>query len=397
MSVLAINGGSPVRTKPFSAWPVFDEREEQAVLNSVRSGAWGLGGPSIPVFEQRFAEYQEAKYGICVMNGTVSLIVALRAAGVGYGDEVIVPPFTFMATASSVLEVGGIPVFADIDPDTYCLDPDCIEAAITPKTKVIIPVHLAGHPADMDRIMDIAERHNLIVIEDAAHAHGSEWKGRRVGAIGHMGSFSFQSSKNLNCGEGGIIVTNHEKFADLCFSFHNCGRIRTGQWYEHHVLGQNFRIGEFQASILLAQMERLDEQNKVRQENAMYLASRLSEVGGIIPQKRDPRVTAHAYHCILFRYIADEFSGASRGAFLNAVNAEGIPFGTSYNRPLYKEQMFVSHGIDYSGVECPEAQKATDQGIWFHHAVALGTKLDMDDIVEAVVKVKEHSDELRES
>lgn len=395
MSTLAINGGTPVREKPFSEWPIFDEREEKAVVDVVRSGAWGLGGGCIPEFQQKFAKYQQAAYGICTANGTVSLIVALRAAGVGRGDEVVVPPFTFMATASSVLEVGATPVFADIDPGTFCLDPDALKAVITPRTKAVIPVHLGGHPADMDRIMEIAEKHDLVVIEDAAHAHGSEWNGRRVGAIGHMGSFSFQSSKNLCCGEGGIVVTNHEKYADLCFSYHNCGRTRTGKWYEHNVLGQNFRMGEFQAAILLAQMERLDEQSRIREENVLYLADKLSQVGGITPQKRDSRVTRHAYHVIVFMYDEKQFAGVNKDAFMGAINAEGIPFGGVYTRPLYEEAMFASQGIDYSEISCPVAEDTSKNGMWLHHAVALGTRQDMDDIVDAVIKVKEHASEIK--
>lgn len=394
MSTLAINGGAPVRTEPFHPWPVFDEHEEQAVVGSVRSGLWGLGGPSIGEFERRFAEYQQAEYGICVANGTVSLIVALRAAGVRPGDEVIVPPYTFMATAGSVVEVGAIPVFVDIDPSTYCLDPEMVLAAITPRTRAMIPVHLGGHPADMDRLMEIAEKHGLVVIEDAAHAHGAEWKGRRVGAIGHMGSFSFQSSKNLCCGEGGLIATNHEEYADKCFSYYNCGRTRTGKWYEHHVLGQNFRMGEFQAAILLAQFERLEEQTRVREENAMYLLSRLGKIDGIVPQGRGPRVTRHAFHLILFRYDSERFGGLSRDRFVRAMNAEGIPVGIGYSRPLYEEPMFASQGIDYSGVHCPNAVRATQTGVWMHHAVALGSRKDMDDIVDAVLKVKEHCSEI---
>jgi dTDP-4-amino-4,6-dideoxygalactose transaminase len=395
MSILAVNGGIPVRTKPFSPWPIFDEHEEQAVLDVVRSGAWGLGGSKIPEFESRFAEYQQARHGTCVANGTVSLIVALRAAGVGAGDEVIVPPYTFMATASSVVEVGAVPVFADIDPGTYCIDPDAVEDAITERTKAIIPVHLGGHPADMDRLMSIAERHGLMVIEDAAHAHGAEWSGRRVGAIGHMGSFSFQSSKNLCCGEGGIVLTNDAVLADKCFSFHNCGRVRLGQWYEHQVLGQNFRMGEFQAAILLAQFERLEEQTALRAENGDYLLSRLAEIDGIIPQSRDPRVTRHSYHLLHFRIDPERFDGITRDTFVNAVNAEGIPVSAGYSRPLYHEG-FVSLAGDYSNVHCPNTEMLTSTGIWLHQSVLLGSKSDMDDIADAITKVSENVIELAE-
>lgn len=408
MSKLALDGGTPVRSRPFNGWPIVGEEEERAVVDVVRSGVWGLGGSRKPEFEKRFAEYQQAKYGFCVANGTVSLIVALRAAGVGAGDEVIVPPYTFAATASAVLEVNGIPVFVDIDPDTYCLDPDRIEMAITENTKAIIPVHIGGHPADMDRIMRIADTYNLVVIEDAAQAHGAEWKGKRVGAIGHMGSFSFQSSKNLACGEGGIILTNDDELADKCYSYHDCGRIRGGAKYEHHVLGQNYRMGEFQAAILLAQLDRLDEQIDRRNENAQYLSHGLSEIDGIVPLNRDSRVTRHGYHIYIFKYLKKHFDDLPRNKFIKAMNAEGIPIGTGYS-PLYKEILFRAKSNecplrcalnksqqDYAQVYCPEAEKAgAEEGVWMGQSVLLGTKADMDDIAEAIFKVKANREELR--
>jgi dTDP-4-amino-4,6-dideoxygalactose transaminase len=389
MSTLAINGGSPIRTSPFPAWPIFDEQEERAVVDVVKSGKWGLDGTKIPEFQKIFADYQSAKHGICVANGTVSLIVALKAADVKYGDEVIVPPYTFMATASAVLEVGAIPVFVDIDAATFCLDASKIEAAITEKTKAIIPVHLGGHPADLDKIMEIADRRSLVVIEDAAHAHGAEWKGVRVGAIGHMGSFSFQSSKNLCCGEGGIILTNQDEYADKCYSYHNCGRIRGGAKYEHHVLGQNYRMGEFQAAILLAQFRRFDAQSDLRNENGKYLAAKLSEIGGVIPQARDPRVTRHGFHLFAARYDSNMFEGHDRNTFLRAINAEGIPFSAGY-RPLHKEVLFTARGGDYLKVSCPVSEALSENDLWLHQSVLLGTREDMDDIVDAVVKVKEN-------
>lgn len=396
MRNLAINGASPVRTELFSSWPLFDEREEHAVLEVVRSGVWGLRGKKIAEFEEQFAAYQSAKYGICLANGTVSLIVALKAADVTIGDEVIVPPYTFMATASAVLEVGAVPVFVDIDPKTFCLDASQIESAITEKTRAIIPVHLGGHPADMDLIMEIAVRKNLVVIEDAAHAHGAEWNGRRVGALGHMGSFSFQSSKNLCCGEGGFIVTNDEEYADKCYSYHDCGRIRGGANYEHHLLGQNFRMGEFQAAILLAQFERFEAQTVHRNINGRELACRLAEVGGIVPQARDPRATRHGFHLFVARYDRSQFGGVSRDLFVRALNAEGIPASIGY-RPLYKEVLFTAQGGEYLNVSCPITESLADDGVWISQTVLLGTRDDIDDVVNAVVKIKENCEELRTS
>ncbi len=401
MEKLAIDGGEPIRKKGFHGWPVWDESELDALREVLESGVWGVGGEKVPEFEQKFADYVGVKHGICVTSGTTALEIALKAGGVGPGDEVIVPPYTFMATASAVLQVNAIPIFADIDPETYNIDPKEAEKAITERTKAIIPVHIGGCPADMDAIMDIAKRHNLIVIEDCAQAHSAEWRGKKVGSIGDMGCFSFQSSKNLCSGEGGIITTNNQELGDKCWSFHNCGRVRQGAWYEHPLLGSNLRMTEWQAAILLSQMRRLDEQTKTRNENALYLDEKLSEIEGIKPQKRDERVTTHAYHLYIFRYDASKFNNVPRSKFLQALSAEGIPCSPGYN-PLYKDNLFkapiekcpLSCGyykgkVDYTKVECPVAEKACrEEGVWFFQSMFLGDKSDMDDIVNAIKKIK---------
>jgi dTDP-4-amino-4,6-dideoxygalactose transaminase len=392
MGKLAINGGTPVRTKGFSKWPIWDEREEKALLEVLHSGLWGLGGGKIAEVERAFADYQQAKFGIAVVNGTITMIIALRAIDVKAGDEVIVPPYTFMATASAVAAVGATPVFVDVDPGTLCLDPKLIEAAITPRTKAIIPVHLGGHPADMDAINAIAKKHKLTVIEDSAHAHGAEWKGRRVGAIGDMGSFSFQESKNLSSGEGGMILTDNPDLANLCWAIHNCGRFPGGARYEHPVLGQNYRMTEFQAAILLMQMTRLDEQQNIRNANGDYLAAQLVKIAGIQPQVRDPRATRHGYHLFVFRHFPEQF-GVATEKFIDALNAEGIPCGVGY-RPLYREPMWKSVGLDYSNVSCPVTEAAQNDSIWMSQRMLLAGKEDMDEIVAAVQKVKDNISEL---
>jgi len=403
MSRLAIDGGEKVRTKPFPGWPVWDEREMNALKEVLESGSWGIGNSKVSEFEDKFAARVGTKYGISVTSGTVALQIALKAADIGPGDEVIVPPYTFMATATSVLMSNAIPIFADIDPDTYNLDPDAMEKAITERTKAVIPVHIAGCPADMDRIMDIAKKHNLIVIEDCAQAHEAEWRDKKVGSIGDMGCFSFQSSKNLCAGEGGIITTNDQNLGDRCWSFHNCGRVRSGAWYEHHVVGSNYRMTGWQAAILLAQLERLDEQTEIRNRNALYLSERLWEIKGIKPAKRDARITKHAYHLYVFRYNPEEFGGKPRAKFLQALSAEGIPCSSGYN-PLYKHDLFkapiqkcpLSCGyyngkVDYSKVHCPVTEKAcNEEGVWFTQNMLLGDEKDMDDIVEAIKKIKEN-------
>jgi dTDP-4-amino-4,6-dideoxygalactose transaminase len=403
-NTLALLGGSPLRTKPFPVWPVYGKEEEQALLRTLHSGKWGrIDGSEGKSFERRFAEYHGAKHGIAVVNGTVSLRIALLAAEIEAGDEVIIPPYTFFATASAVVEANATPVFADIDRATFNIDPAAIEAAVTKRTRAIIPVHLGGLPCDMDAIMAIAQRHGLVVIEDAAHAHGSAYKGRPVGAIGHMGSFSFQSSKNLTSGEGGIIVTNDDKLADRCRMIHNCGRPVGGAWYEHHVISANYRLGEFAGAILNCQLDRLDEQTNARDANGRYLDQQLAMIPGISPQKRDASTTRHAQHLYAMRYDAGVF-GVPRARFLAALAAEGIPASPGYALPLHRQPMFLNRAfgpytgyqsarpdVDFAKVELPNCERISGgEGVWLTQNVLLGTQSDMDDVVGAFEKVYEH-------
>lgn len=398
--VLAIDGGTPVRTRPWPRWPIFDETEEQAILEVVRSGKWwSVEGTKVREFEEAFARFQDAQFAVCVTNGTAALEVALRAAHIGCGDEVIVPPYTFIATATAVLAVGATPVFVDVEEESLNIDPTKIEEAITPRTRAIIPVHIAGCPANMDGVLEVARKHNLVVIEDAAQAHAAEWKGTKVGAIGDMGCFSFQASKNLNAGEGGAVLTNNPHWADQVWSVHNVGRVRGGRWYEHHVLGSNFRMTEFQAAILLCQLQRLPEQTERRTRNAQKLTEMLSQIPGIRPPRPDPRVTRHAYHLYIFRYNKEAFAGKPREEFLKALNAEGIPCGSGYV-PLYKERVFVNRPIsndlcqrsmlkDYSQVYCPVCERAcAEEAVWLPQSILLGDEQDMADIATAVAKVQ---------
>ena len=388
---LAIHGGKALRTAPFPAWPVFGEEEEQALIRALRSDKWGrLAGCEVTGFEQTFAAYHQARHGVAVVNGTVGLRLALMAVGIEAGDEVIVPPYTFLATASAVLEANATPVFADLDLETFNIDPAAVEAAITPRTRAIIPVHLAGLPVDLDAILDIARRHNLVVIEDAAHAHGAEYRGRRVGAIGALGMFSFQSSKNLCSGEGGILLTNDDELAERVRSIHNCGRVAGGAWYEHHIIGGNYRLSEFQGAILNAQWTRFDEQTNTRDRNGRYLAARLE-------------CTRHSYHLFAFRIVAEEF-GMSRDAAIQALIAEGIPSLAGYLIPLYRQPLFVNRAfgpyrgcqaahpdLDYGRTSCPNCETICDrQGAWLEQRLLLGTQADVDDIVAALEKIHAH-------
>ncbi len=397
---LAINGGPKTINKKFS-WPVFDESDIQAVQEVAKSGAWGNPDCKglIEEFEKAYAAYCGTKYAISCVNGSVSLRLALIACGVKPGDEVIVPPYTFIASASIILEANCVPVFVDIEPDTYNLDPAKIEAAITPRTKAIIPVHFAGQACDMDAIMAIAKKHGLRVIEDAAHAHGGEYKGKKLGSIGDAGSFSFQSSKNLTSGEGGIVVTNDEKLYDMMNSLRNVGRVKGGVWYEHHNLGCNYRITQLQAALLMKQLGRLEDQTRRRDENGRYLNSLLASIEGIQPLMRGKGETLHTYHIYIFKYDKSKFNNLPKREFADMLAAEGVPSFMGYPEPLYKQPLFqkknflcyaIPEEVDYTKVSCPETEKACyEDAVWIMQHAMLGTKEDMDLIAAAIIKIQE--------
>jgi dTDP-4-amino-4,6-dideoxygalactose transaminase len=396
---LAIYGGNKTVKRDF-AWPVFNESDVHTVTQVAMSGQWG--NPDcrglVEKFEKEFAEYCGSKYAVSCVNGSVALRLALIASGVRPGDEVIVPPYTFIATASIVIEANCVPVFVDIEPDTYNLDPSKIEAAITQRTKAIIPVHFAGQSCNMEQIMDIARKHNLFIIEDAAHAHGGEYKGKKLGSIGHAGCFSFQSSKNLNAGEGGLVVTDDEKLFDMMNSLRNVGRVKDGQWYEHHYAGCNYRITQFQAALLSTQLKRLEEQTRIRDENGKHLSHLLQDIDGITPLTRGHGETLHTYHLFIFRYDKTKFKGLSKKEFSEMLVAEGVPAFMGYPKPIYEQPMFqekqfmcyaIPDYVDYSKVRCPVAERACyDEAIWILQHAMLGTKDDMELFAEAIRKIK---------
>lgn len=396
MSRLAVDGGDPVRTAPFPSWPVFGEREERLLLEVLHSGNWGeLAGDKVTTFAARFAAYQGARFGVCVPNGTMAIQLGLRALGVGPGDEVITTPYTFVATASAALLLGAKPVFVDVDPQTCNLDPARIAPAITARTKAIVPVHIGGQPADMDGVMAVAREHGLRVLEDACQAWGAEWNRTRVGAIGDLGCFSFQASKNINAGEGGIIVTNDPELAELCWSLHNVGRVRGGDWYQHEVLGWNFRMTEWQGAVLLAQLERLPEQEPVREAGARHLDAALAAIPGVAPVAVDPRVTRHAHHLYPVRYEAAAFGGRSRDEFLDALRAEGITCLSAGYVPLTQapairrslEELFGAESLAQLG-DCPVAEAVSREVFWLNQIALLGSRDDLDDIVGAIRKIQ---------
>ena len=401
-STLALLGGKPVRTRPFPQWPIFGKEEERRLLRVLRSGNWGrLDGDEVAEFESRFATMHGCKHAIAVCNGTVSLRIALLAAGIQADDEVIIPPYTFVSTATAVIEANAIPVFADIDLDTFNLDPTAVRRAITPRTRALIPVHFAGQIADMRALNQIAREHNLIVIEDAAHAHAARYENRPAGSLADFGSFSFQSSKNLTSGEGGIITTNNAEFAAACRSIQSCGRVEGGLWYEHHRIAGNYRLTEFQGAVLNAQLKRLEKQTATRDRNGQRLAARLAQIPGLHPQKRAPEITRHSYHLFMLRLDPAQF-GAPRSAVIKGLHAEGIPCSAGYGyslpqQPLFKNKAFGPYlpksraKLNFAKASVPNSDLlCREQCIWLAQSMLLGSASDVDDIARAFDKIHTH-------
>ncbi len=409
MAHLAICGGHPIRTEPFPSWPVFDDRDKTALIQTLESAVWGIDSPAIDEFERKFAEFCGVKYAIACTNGTDAIPIALKALGIGPGDEVIIPPYTFIATGVGIIMANAVPVFADIHPETYNIDPESIEKAITPKTKAIMPVHIAGNPADMDMIMQIAGENHLYLIEDTAQAHGAEWKGQKVGTIGHIGTFSFQSSKNLASGEGGALVTDDEQIADRIRSFVNCGRIKDGEWYDHHEIAGNHRLSAYQAALLNVGLERLEEQMKTREKNADYLSTLLADMEGIKLTSKHQGTTRHGYHLGILRYHSSAFKGLPKTRFIEALEKEGIPCAYGY-LPLYQFPCFKQFKAKvpaytqlYEGQynlnpHCPVCERiCAEESVWLFQEMFLGTQKDMEDIAEAIRKIQIHADEAIQS
>ncbi|WP_026688378.1 DegT/DnrJ/EryC1/StrS family aminotransferase [Alteribacter aurantiacus] len=392
MKELAINGGNPVFTKPFPTWPIYGEEEEKAVIDVVRSGKWGgTNRRLLPELEMKFSQMHEADFAIPVTNGTLGITVALQASGVEPGDEVIMPPYTFIATASSALLFGAIPVFADVEEDTLLMDPDKVEAAITEKTKAIVTVHLAGASSDLTRLKQIANNYGLPLIEDAAQAIGTEWKNKKVGAIGDFGTFSFQSGKNVTSGEGGMILTNDEELADTAWSITNVGRIRKGKWYQHERVGWNLRMTEFQAAILLAQLGRYKGQLEKRQNNARLLDQSINEIEGIKSIESYKETSAHSYHLYMFRITDAKERGIDKTEFSKRLTGEGIPVQNGYVS-LNQNMAIVNEIEKRTGRKylnhCPISEKAANEEVlWLPQNVLLAEEEDMTKIKFAIDKV----------
>jgi len=398
---LALFGGKPAKSKPFPVWPQYDEKERRALEEVLESRVWWrTPGTKTLTFEREFAAFHGAKHGIAVTNGTAALEVTMLALGVQPGDEVIVPDFTFIATASAVLAEGALPVLVDIDRETLCIDAELAEAAITPRTKAIVAVDMGGNPADLDALSALCEKRGLALIEDCAHAHASEWRGKRVGSYGTAGTFSFQSGKLMTAGEGGIVITSDEAFERRARSAHDCGRL-PGEWfYDHFQHGSNYRLSEWQGAVLSAQLSRLDSQTKLRHKNARLLDAELSKIEGITPQKLDSRCTRNGQYAQIFHVELAKFGGISMKRFVEAMIAEGIPNQASYP-PLHERDVFRngSYRERLSGAqktephkflqqEFPNTQRAAWETYWVPQTALLGDEEDMHEIVEAVKKIQ---------
>ncbi len=411
----AILGGEKIRTKPWPSWPVWDQAtDEELVLKTLRSGIWSRAAV-VNDFEKKWAETIGSKRCLAVVNGTNALITALVQAGIGGGDEVIVPPYTFIATVIAVLQTGAMPVFVDTDPLTYQIDAEKIEAKITPRTRAILPVHILGFPADMIRIMAIAKKHNLVVIEDACQAWLAEIDHKKAGTFGLAGCFSFQNSKNIPIGECGAIVSDDDGFMDRCYSYHNYGNpygTMVGEVGSGTVMaGTKLRITEYQAAIGLAQLTRLEEQTSLRHENAEYLKSGIGRIPGILTYKLNKKVTRVAYHIFPFRYKKEEFSGLTRAQFIKALDAEGIPSSGGYtalNKMPYLKNvletknfklMYQPEMLDYNKFmernQCPLNDQLCEEAVWFTQNILLGSKSDMDDIANAIKRIHKNAGKIK--
>ena len=412
MSKLVVLGGEPTRKEPYPEWPVHDERDVEAVTGVIKSGNWGgypYPGSETAAFLQEFLAMQGGEYAVACVNGTVTMEIACRAAGIGWGDEVIVPAYTFQATATAPMAAGAIPIIVDIDPNTYCLDPKAVEAAITGKTRAIIPVHLGAHLADMDAILEIAERHNLIVIEDCAHAHGARWNGRGAGTMGHFGSFSMQSSKILTAGEGGVLICRTAELAQRAASITNCGRSHAPgggpEQGNQFSLGGNFRLAELQAALGRMALERFPEQAAQREAMADYADEALSEVPGVRVLPRDPRQTTRSF----YRYILaidPEVFGVEHDAVCYTLDQEGIPCWVGYEAmhryDLFQPQLsklpvptaFPEH-FRFDQMQFPEAERACErEAVWLDESVFRADRQGVDDAVAALRKIYDQRDEL---
>ncbi len=401
---LAISGGTPIRNienNPWPSWPLNTPQEWESKIEPLLrqvylSGNEGSGGTMIERFSEQYARYSGTNYALFMPHGTDSISAALAGAldldGFSDGGEVIVPNYTFVATASAVLERRCTVAFVDISPETFTLDAEAVEAAIRPETRAILPVHLGGHPADMGALQEIAQQHQLAIIEDCAQAHGAEYHTKKVGSLSDVGAFSFQASKNLTSGEGGMVTTNDKDIHDRVCAFMNVGRAPGGARWEYPRLGWNYRPSEYLAAILQVRLELLETQTDLRNRNAAYLSNALETIPGITPPKLATWVTKHGYHLYCLKYNPEEFGGTSRQEFVNALSAEGIPCSIGYRSPLSQEPGMAHVAQKYPHLirtlPCPNAALVCEQSVWLFQNLFLGSKTDMAQIVAAITKIQ---------
>lgn len=422
MTQLAVRGGTPIRTEPFPSWPR-GGAEEKRWLDTVLAGhRWfaGLQGDDPDalgtLFGRRFADLHGARYGLPVANGSVAIELALRAIDIEPGDEVIVPCYTFVSTATSALMVGAIPVFADIDAGSYCLNPADVASKLTPRTRAAIPVHLGGHMADMPALLEIGQRHGVQMIEDCAQAIGSALGSRKAGSWGAMGTFSFQSNKTLTAGEGGLILTNRPELAQRITALRAFGRFNPGgaarsSALECREVSSNYRLSEFQSAVLLGQLERFPAEDERRQANAARLTRAIEAMPGLSHVRTAAADMKHGYYYYLLRFDPERFGGIAPERLCEALNAEGIPFVPGDRRPVYRHPVFgAEHVARHLPAEaharyramreralpCPVAEDACTRTIMLRHQVLLAEPRDIDQVSEALWKVTRHIGELEE-
>lgn len=396
MNSLAKNGGEPYKKKPFPNWPIYDERELNNLTEVVKSqNWWRVTGNKVKEFEARFADFQGCKYCLGVTNGTSAIELALSVLGIGEGDEVVVPGMTFISTGLAVINRNAIPILVDIDKDTLCMLPDAFEAAITPNTKAVIPVHMAGCGCNMKRICQIAKEHDIKVIEDSAHGHGGEWKNQRVGSMGDLSIFSFQNGKLMTSGEGGALLTNNKEYYEKAYVIQDVGRPRGDKIYEHVISGANYRMNEFQAALLLAQMQRVDAYNQKREKNAERLDHLLENAAGITPQKKSTGSNIMTHYMYMFYYDKKYFGGLSREDFVEYLNAEGVPCSVCFpvlsNTAFFKKNDFNGMHVHYNKQEeadLTNSNAAASEVIWLHHRTLEGDEKDLEEIAGSILKIQ---------
>jgi perosamine synthetase len=408
---LAVNGGEKVRTANWPAWPVWDQSAETDVISMLRSGKWWRGnGDYVAEFEKKYAELMGTKRCLATASGTTALLVALHVLGVDAGDEVLVSPYTFIATYNVVFMNKALPVFVDTDPETFLINPLKMEERITERTSAILPVHIYGLPVDMDKLNAVAKKHNLKVVEDACQAWLGEYKGKKLGTLGDLGCFSFQNSKNLPTGEGGAVVGNNDEIMDRCHSFHNCGRPfgSVQRTSDYPIRGSNRRMQQIQAITLISQMNRIEKDADIRLDNAKYLDKKLAEIPGIVPAKLVAENSRSALHFYPFRFISEKFGNVLRSKFIEALRAEGVPCSTGYgqqNKDGLIEEALNSKGYKRLFSEqrlkqwreenvLPGNDQLAREAVTFTQNILLGTKSDMDDIINAITKIYENRESL---